>query len=141
MGLGKTGNIINMSLICLLETYISRLLDWFLWFKTLIGVYQSSHLCNYRSIYISVHLSIYLSISPSIHLFAHLLFIQSMPSFDLSSIYLSLYYILSFYFKGSREGAVVPFTLTATEDVQCNSFTVEVFENLFGSVTAALQSG
>ena len=64
-----------------------------------------------------------------------------MPSFDLSSIYLSLYYILSFNLKGSREGAVVPFTLTATEDVQCNSFTVEVFENLFGSVTAALQSG
>ena len=119
-----------MSLICLLETYISRLLDWFLWFKALIGVYQSSHLSSYP-----------LSICLFIHLFAYLLFIQSMPSFDLSSIYLSLYYILSFDFKGSREGAVVPFTLTATEDVQCNSFTVEVFENLFGSVTAALQSG
>jgi hypothetical protein len=40
--------------------------------------------------------------------------------------------------KGNKEGAVSPFTLTATEEVQCNTFTIEVFENLFGSVKLAL---
>ena len=106
-----------------------------------LSIHLSAHLCIYLSIYQPIYLYIYPSIHLFAYLFAYLLFIQSMPSFDLSSIYLSLYYILSFNLKGSREGAVVPFTLTATEDVQCNSFTVEVFENLFGSVTAALQSG
>ena len=42
--------------------------------------------------------------------------------------------------QGNKEGAVSPFTLTAMEEVQCNTFTIEVFENLFGSVKLALST-
>lgn len=41
----------------------------------------------------------------------------------------------------TKNGAISPFTIIAADEMQGNVFTIDVFENLFGSVKAALQSG
>lgn len=43
--------------------------------------------------------------------------------------------------QGSKEGAVTPFTVTAVAEVLGSTFSVEVFENLFGTVSCGLQIG
>ena len=44
-------------------------------------------------------------------------------------------------FQGARAGAICPFTVTAVGEVNCGTFSVEVFENLFENVFYGQEGG
>ena len=43
--------------------------------------------------------------------------------------------------QGARAGAICPFTITAVGEVNCGTFSVEVFENLFENVFYGQEAG